>query len=248
MEQIKSRIEEENKPFDIEKDPLIRCFLYQISPKEHILHFGIHHIILDGTGAKVFLDDLLALYDGKELPPIDFDFQDYAKLQASRDENEDKDGENYFKKMFEGGVPENEMPSKYNRPEILPFVEAEIHKKIKKETIEKAASAFKVTRYNIMTAALGITLGKYCGSEDVVIGTAMSGRNNPQEEKVVGMFVNMLPVRLKFENETLKEYVQKTAQTLRDVKTHQTYPFEKLVPLLAPDRNTSALPYFDVIF
>ena len=44
------------------------------------------------------------------------------------------------------------------------------------------------------------------------------------------------------------DHVLKTAQTIRGVKANQTYPFEQLVPMLAPDRDASRSPVFDVIF
>lgn len=246
-EKIKQRIEEENKPFDLEKGPLFKCRLFETAPDEYKLHFNVHHIVLDGTAVKILMTELIDLYEGKALDPVEFDFQDYAVFQNRPSEN--PADEEYFKKMFSDGLPENDMPSKPFRPDILPFAETEIRREISGEILQKPAKRFGVTRYGLMAAALGITLGKYCASEDVVIGTAMSGRNTPAEEKIVGMFVNMLPMRVKPESGmTVREYLTQTAQTVKEVKKHQTYPFEKLVPLLAPDRNASRSPVFDVIF
>lgn len=246
-DKIKERIDQENKPFDLENGPLFKCRLFQTAPDEYILHFCVHHIILDGTAAKIMMTELIQLYEGDELQPLEFDFQDYAVFQNRNPEN--PEDEEYFKKMFSDGLPENEMPTRPLRPDVLPFVETEILKEIRGEMLQKPSRRFGVSRYGIMAAALGITLAKYCASEDVIIGTAMSGRNTPEEEKIVGMFVNMLPLRLRPENSMpVKEYILQTAQTVQDVKKHQTFPFEKLVPMLAPDRNASRSPVFDVIF
>ncbi len=246
-EKIKMRIEEENKPFDLENGPLFKCRLFETAPGEYILHFNVHHIILDGAAAKTLMTELIDLYEGRELPPVEFDFQDYAVFQNRLQAN--PADEEYFKNMFSGGLPENEMPSKPFRPDVLPFAETEIRKEIPGEILQTPSKRFGITKYGLMTAALGITLAKYCASEDVVIGTAMSGRNTQEEEKIVGMFVNMLPIRVKPEGSTaVKDYLIQTAQTVKMVKTHQSYPFEKLVPLLAPDRNASRSPVFDVIF
>ncbi|MDL2261553.1 amino acid adenylation domain-containing protein [Methanimicrococcus sp. OttesenSCG-928-J09] len=246
-DKIKERVVQENIPFDLENGPLFKCLLFQTAPDEHILHFNVHHSILDGTAINVMMTELIQLYDGNELQPVEFDFQDYALFQNKNPEN--PEDEEYFKKIFSDGLPENEMPTLPLRPEVLPFVEIEIKEEIPGEMIQKPSQRFGVSRYGIMMAALGMTLAKYCASEDVIIGTAMSGRNTPEEEKIIGMFVNMLPLRLKPESGMpVKEYILQTAQTIKDVKKHQSYPFEKLVPLLAPDRTASRSPVFDVIF
>lgn len=249
-DKIKERAEQENIPFDLEKGPLFKCRLFQTAPEEYILHFNVHHIILDGTAINVMVTELIQLYDGNKLQPVEFDFQDYAIFQNSNSENpENLENEEYFKKIFSDGLPENEMPTRPLRPDILPYVEIEIKEEIPGEMLQKSSQRFGVSRYGIMTAALGITLAKYCASEDVIVGTAMSGRNTQEEEKIIGMFVNMLPLRLKPESSMpVKEYILQTAKTIKDVKKHQTYPFEKLVPMIAPDRNASRSPVFDVIF
>ena len=246
-EKMKERIEHDNKPYNIEKGPLFNCRLFQTAADEHTLHLALHHIIIDGTSAKIMMDDLLSLYEGKELPPIELDFQDYSIYQNKKTEN--LESENFFKTMFADGLPETDMPTKPTRPEILPYVEIQIFEELKREVLENASERFGATKFSVMMAALGITLAKYCGTEDVVLGTAMSGRDTKEEGQIIGMFVNMLPIRVKPESKMqIKEYISKVAETIQGVKKHQTYPFEKLVPMLAPDRNTSRSPVFDVIF
>ena len=124
-----------------------------------------------------------------------------------------------------------------------------ISRSLPRKKIDEMAKALGITRYGLLMAVLGITLGKYCGSEDVVIGTAMSGRTLPEQQNMIGMFVNTLPVRLKpVGDQKLKDYVLQTAQTIRKINANQIYPFERLVPMLAPDRTAARSPVFDIIF
>ena len=45
----------------------------------------------------------------------------------------------------------------------------------------------------LFTAAFAILLSKYTGSEDVIIGTPVSGRREPELWNVLGPFLNTLP-------------------------------------------------------
>lgn len=245
--EVQKIIEEENHPFDLSHAPLLRCRLFDHGKDTYTLHFCLHHIIIDGTSWYTFQDDLFRLYRGEKLSELAFDHQDYAVWQS---ENADlRVQEAAFREMFSDGVPENEMPTHSIRPDVLPCADMDVVRLIPKADIYTTAKRMGITQYGLLMSALGITLAKYCGSEDVVVGTAMSGRTLKEQESMIGMFVNTLPVRLKPAGDmTVQDYIIKTAQTIRTVKANQTYPFEQLVPMLAPDRNASRSPVFDVIF
>lgn len=235
-----------NRPFDLANAPLFRCNLMEHGDS-YTLHFCYHHIIIDAGCADTFFDELFKLYHGEELVPVALDYMDFAVWQ-----NEHADlrvGEVAFKEMFADGAPENEMPTLPLRPPVLPTADIDVERKVKKADVRAAAHRLGVTQYGLLTAVLGMTLAKYCGSEDVVIGTAMSGRTMKEQDGMMGMFVNTLPIRLRPVGDMrVADYAVKTAQTIRTVKANQTYPFERLVPVLAPDRNASRSPVFDVIF
>lgn len=240
-------IEEGNLPFDIEMAPLFRCHLFEHGNEEYTLHFCFHHIIMDGTSWNVFVEDLFRLYRGESLKPLALQYTDYAVWQETNMQL--GSGEAAFREIFADGVPETDMPTHAIRPDVLPYVDVDIVRTISGEMVKKTAQKFGVTQYGLLMAALGMTLAKYCGTEDVVVGTAMSGRTRKEQENMIGMFVNTLPVRMKPVGDcTVEDYIQETAQMIRNVKANQTFPFEKLVPIFAPDRNESRSPVFDVIF
>ncbi|MBQ4338597.1 MAG: amino acid adenylation domain-containing protein [Clostridia bacterium] len=239
-------IEEENRPFNLGEAPLLRCTIFRHAENLHTLHFCIHHIIIDAASWQTLAHELFCIYRGEELESVEFDYLDYAVWQES---NADLDSmEATLKEMFADGVPENEMPSHPKRPDVLPEANVVTSRALPQSRIKETARRLGVTQYGLILSVLGITLGKYCGSEDVVIGTPMSGRTMPEQAKMAGMFVNTLPLRIKPAGDMmLKDYVLQTAQTVRTVKSCQTFPFERLVPILAPDRTASRSPVFDVI-
>lgn len=245
-DQLQSMADRYNHPFDLAADPLVRCRLFEHGGGLYTVHFCMHHIIFDGACWRTFAEELFKLYVGEELPPISFDYMDFAVWQsenAATAEQEEK-----FRAMFADGVPENEMPTHANRPDVLPTTDAIIERIVPVRGVSEASKRLGLTRYGLLMGVMGITLGKYCGSEDVVVGTAMSGRTMPEQERMLGMFVNTLPVRMKVAGDMcLTDFAKQISQTIRVVKENQTYPFENLVPILAPERNASRSPVFDVI-
>ncbi len=245
-DEVENRIHKANVPYDLSALPLFRFTLYQTGSQTAVLNLAMHHIIMDGMSGGVMLDELWRLYNGEVLPPLELDYTDYAVWQSEHAQEEE--GVAFFTQMFSDGVPENEMPTLAHRPDILPFADVDCERLIGLEQVDTAALNMGVTTYELLFAAAALTLAKYCASEDVTLGTAMNGRPLAQMANMVGMFVNTLPVRVKAPAVLpLDAYVKTVADSIRCVKRHQTYPFEKIVPMLAPDRNASRSPVFDII-
>ncbi len=245
-EGIATKIDAANVPYDLAKDPLFRFALYRLDAQEHVLSLGFHHIVMDGVSVPVLLGELGALYEGRALPPLDLDYFDFALYRAGA--GEDEAGRAFFLDQFQDGVPETEMPTHAIRPAELPVADRDCRARMDFAPIQAASKALGATPYQLMMAAAGLTLMKYTGSDDVVLGTAMSGRTLPETARMVGMFVNTVPVRMKLDGaQDGAAFVSAVVRLIRDAKSHQSYPFDRLVPVLAPDRNPSRGPVFDLM-
>jgi amino acid adenylation domain-containing protein len=247
-EELQLLVKSLNKPFRLERAPLFRFFLIEIGENQHVLLLWIHHIIMDGLGFNRFIQDLQELYGngGGYVTPESPDFLDYAVWKANHDDSEER--RKFFLDRFSDGVPENDMPTCPVRPPRLPAVSSLLERKIDVARLEESIAKRGNTLYAILFAAFGLTLAKYCNSRDVVIGAAMSGRALPETAGMVGMFANILPVRVKTDpNEKIDAYIDRISEVLKEVKTNQTCPLESLTSTLAPDRNESRHPIFDVI-
>ncbi|MNP11903.1 Plipastatin synthase subunit E [compost metagenome] len=81
--------------------------------------------------------------------------------------------------------------------------------------LRAAADRHRVTLSNLFLAAWGLVLGRYNGTEDVVFGNVVSGRPTevPGVERMVGLFINTVPVRVKLsDTETFAELMKKLQQ------------------------------------
>ena len=84
---------------------------------------------------------------------------------------------------------------------------------------------------------------------DVVVGSPVANRVEPNLEKLIGFFINTLPIRIRLTREmTGKDLLLQVRQAALDAYAHQDVPFEHLVMELAPPRRTDVTPIFQVLF
>lgn len=233
-------------PFDLSKVP-VRITAYRVADGQIIVHFAIHHIAFDGASASVLADELYKLLRGET---VDFAQLDLSDLSCIDHTEEYEEGLRYYREMFADGVPVNEMPVREVRPKNLPATDSMVSFTFEKDElkdIESTANRLKVTTFEFLFAAISMTLGKYCASEDVVIGIPSNMRDQ-ESRNVIGMFVNTAPVRVKPEHsKELEKYISEVSKSVRAVTRCSYLPFSQIVREFCQERDPSRAPIFDVI-
>lgn len=244
--EIETRMKDLNLPYDIEAGPLFRFALFETGPDTGVLFLGFHHIILDGSCIGILIKDLENLYNEKPMDPPGPDIFDWAVWRGEHPQG--PDSENFFKEMFHDGIPENDMPTRAIRPDIQPVGDYTITWSLPARPIDEAARRYGVTTYTLMMAVIGMVLGKYTASEDVVLGTAMSGRVTAASRSIVGMYANTVVARLKPTGTSpFTAYLAEVDKVLGDVKRYQDYPFHSLVQALGVERVPARNAVYDML-
>ncbi len=207
--------------FDLEKDNLMRIKLFKESTEKSTMVWSFHHIIVDGWSIAIIMEKMISYY----LRLIEGD----SKLRLLEEIEVEKSKERTFKyyvsKLYAQDTDKgikywSRLLGDYKNAAEIPLVR-EINKtKEQVDEIEcllpedftnkliKYSETMNLTISNILEMAWGITLQHFSGLDDVVFGKLVSGRNLQIAgiEKIVGMLMNTIPVRVKTDNNcTIKE-------------------------------------------
>jgi non-ribosomal peptide synthetase component F len=100
-----------------------------------------------------------------------------------------------------------------------------------------------------LLAAFKALLYRYSGQEDIIVGTAIVNRNSTDLERLIGLFINTLPLRTDLSGDpTFRELLARVRLTALGAYMNQDVPFEKLVDELQPERALNRWPFFRASF
>jgi non-ribosomal peptide synthetase component F len=199
----------------------------------------------------MLLREFVALYEGKELPPLHIQYKDYAEWRAAPQQQALlKKQEEYWLKLFSSGIPQLENFTDYPRPQVQEFAGDLITIAFDEDLtqgLNRTARTAGATLYMALLAVYNILLFKYTGCRDIVVGTPIAGREQPEVENVVGLFINALVMRNypapdKMFSRFLEEVKMNTAAAFEN----QAYPFGDLMEKLGVKNDISRNPIYDV--
>ncbi|MEU6095301.1 amino acid adenylation domain-containing protein [Streptomyces sp. NPDC047079] len=251
--------------FDLAQGPVVRALLIGAPEREPADARGerrlvvlMHHIVADGWSATVLREEfeevLRALREGREprLRTLPVQYADYAVWQRAR-LTEDLVGRElaYWKAALDGSEPLT-LPTDRPRPPVR-----DAHGAIVTFTVPAAvADALgelgrrgDATPFMVLLTAFSTLLARYTARWDVVIGSPVAGRERPEIEGVVGFFLNSLVLRCALDASlTFAQALDRVRDVCKEAFGHQELPFEELVAELAPERDPSRTPLYQVAF
>jgi amino acid adenylation domain-containing protein len=247
-----------NAPFDLSEGPLMRAGLLQLENSKWILVYALHHIISDGWSIGIMMSELLQLYanavTGKKstLEPLALQYKDYAAWQQ-----EQLSGEllqvhkKYWLKQFEGELPVLALPSDKPRPLMKTYNAARTSIKIDRgitEDLKKIAERENGTLFMALLSVLNALFYKYTNQEDIIIGSPIAGRDHLDLENQIGLYLNTLAFRTRFNGEeSFTELFRNVKQVTLEAHEHAALPFDEIVDSLSLRRDVSRSPLFDVM-
>jgi tyrocidine synthetase-3 len=252
-ESIRGYIDGFIQPFNLDRAPLMRVGLVDFGIGQLLLLFDMHHIISDGISEAFLVREFLDAYQGKMLPVLSIQYKDYSQWHHRLlDSDGFKKQEEYWLSQFKGELSPLELPTDYPRPSIQSFEGNRVAFHIDSVLSEKMrtiVSDLNTTLYTGLLAVYYILLSRYTGQEDIFVGIPTAGRNRVDIERIIGLFVNTLPVRNYPRGEkTFISFLEDVKVNLLEAYEYQDYPFDVLVDKLDLPRDYSRNPVFDVLF
>ncbi len=242
------------EPFDLVDGPLLRATLVRITDDEHLLAVCTHHIVGDGWSVDLLLRDLAAHYHGTAagLPALTIGYGDFAHWQRRTLTGTELDRQlDHWQETLRGVEP-LELPTDRPRPATQTF-DGAIHEFFVEQDLARALGELSrehgVTLFMTLLSAYQLLLSRYSGQEDFAVGSSSAGRGLPELEGVVGMFINMLPLRAQLAGDpSFTELLDRTRRHVLDAFDHADVPFERLVNALGVPRDVSRSPVFQAMF
>jgi len=255
-----------DRPFNLEKDSVLRVNLFTRSEKEHILLLTMHHIAGDMWSIDLLLSEFQALYTNEieqvsqeqKEPAADYLSGNKSYLEFVRWQSEMLSGFKgeklwqYWQQQLAGELPILNLLTDKPRPTLKTYQGAAHILKLDEQLIQKLkhlALTFGTSLYQILLAAFYVLLYRYTNQTDILIGSPMRGRGGGKFKDTVGYFVNLMVLRTSVqENATFKEFLAQISKTVREAQKHQDYPFSLLAEQLQPQRDSSRSPLCQVSF
>ncbi|BBH13306.1 non-ribosomal peptide synthetase [Chromobacterium haemolyticum] len=201
LEDIQTADHGESMPPD--RGPLLRFTLIRLAPERHLLLWTFHHLLLDGWSLPVLLEELFALYrqgEAAALPPAPA-YRDYLRWLSGRDRDAARQAwSEYLRGVDEPTLVAPGLPAAERRPDLhTAALSTELSAALAAQARRRG-----LTLNTLAQAAWGLLLARLTGRDDLLFGITVSGRTAPLEdiERLPGLLINTVPLRLKLEPST----------------------------------------------
>jgi amino acid adenylation domain-containing protein len=245
-------------PFDLSNDAMFRALLIQKGPTQNTLLLVFHHIAFDGWSIGLIMEEIHSFYtQQKNIGTIDFDplplqYGDYAiwqraQLQGAAFDNKIDYWKNKLKDLHPLSITNSMavMDVDATNGDTQSFlIPAQLQK-----SVEDLAHKTDTTMYMVLMATFKILLYQLSRNTDICVGTVIADRNYKHTDKLLGYFINTLPIRSQLNPEkNLIDFLCEVKTNCLEAFDYQEVPFEKIVAAVQPERKLGNNPIFQVMF
>jgi amino acid adenylation domain-containing protein len=251
--------EQGRKPFDFTKAPLFRATMVHFSHQEHRLLLTTHHILADEWSMEIVHRDVNELYDAfshgrpSTLPELPIRYRDFTSWQRDWMQGDALQEQiTYWTEELKGAPTVLELTTDKPRPPLSSYLGAAEFFRVPENLVDRLKALGReehATPFMVLEAAFATLLHRYSGQEDILVGTPISGRTRSETENLIGLFLNTVLLRSRFNDRLdFRSLLQQVREGAMGAYAHPDLPFEHLVAEIAPQRESSRTPLFQVMF
>ncbi|WP_439482928.1 amino acid adenylation domain-containing protein [Cyclobacterium plantarum] len=259
MQQLREYIQETiNRPFDLATDLMFRTLLIRRSEEVNILVLTFHHIAFDGWSVGILMKEIESYYPQQknlhkiDEEPLPIQFGDYAIWQREQFHGSAFENKIDFWKTKLKGIHALNLTKSKSAPK-LKDVGGKTHSFIIPKKISDKLSALAnntgTTLYMVLMTTFKTLLYQLTKNTDMCVGTVVADRQYQHTDKLLGYFINTLPVRSQLHPESsFSEFLSEVKRNCLEAFENQDVPFEKIVAAVQPERKIGTNPLFQVMF
>ena len=180
------------QPFELDRPPLLRVGTFRLAADTHVMIVVIHHTIADGWSLGVFLRELFSVYQtlGESAAaapnPLPMQYADFAAWQRQSLGGPLLERQlSYWKQQLGGELPVLDLPIDHPRPARQTFSGAthRFHVPAGLTGDMKAISRrHDMTPFMTLVASFQALLHRFCGQDDILVGTPIAGRAHMEKK------------------------------------------------------------------
>jgi len=247
---------EGRKAFDLSVGPPIRAHLVRLADEHHLLSIVMHHAVTDGHSGTIFFEelsaacaDLIADRAVDDAPPPD-QYCDYASAERAHMQGQRLESELDHWRRSLADCPRLLLPTDRPRLERPGNAGSRCGVTLPQDTVDRLVTLAHNeggTLFSLLLGALRVLLSRWTSQSDFVIGTVASNRSRAGTDRMIGCFVNFLPLRGTVQpDDSLRDVFNRERQAVMDAFAHQGCPFIRIVESVAPARAADDNPLYNV--
>jgi amino acid adenylation domain-containing protein len=257
-EMMRLATEEARHPFHLAAGPLLRTALLRVDDADYVFLVTMHHIVADGWSMQILGRELEAFYAAFQkdeqpvLPELPIQYADFACWQQAPPQREAVQAQLGYWNQQLSGVPALRLPADRPRPPEPTFRGGLEYVKLRTElvrSLEELSRREGATLFMTLLAAFQTLLHRYTGQDDIAVGVPTAGRNRPELQGLIGLFINTLVIRTQFSgNPSFRELLRRVRAVCLDAFSHEEAPLDQIVDEVAPGRERGVNPLFQTSF
>ncbi len=230
--------------------PLSRLALLQLGDNVHELVWSIHHVLVDGWCFSILLHEMLDIYEAicRGGEPVFKPSRPFREYVAWLNRQSDDRAEHYWREALKGknaattlGLEPCTSPGRAASRYAIGEREIVLPQDLT-TAIKNLGQTRRLTLNTLIQGAWSLLLSRYSGQGDVLFGVTVAGRppELPGVESIVGMFINVLPLRVTVDEETnLLAWLRDLQATMVELRRFEAVPLSRIqawsqVPLGMP--------------
>ncbi len=250
-----------NHVFRIDEGLIVRFHLIRRSiehigrdllTSDDVLVFNIHHAAIDGESKALFMSDLQRAYDNEHIfgkqggedlfQYIDFSIHESRFFEANTDSSLLAEARDYWQRSLDGCLDKHlslcQRAPRMDIEDVHGNYLFELETDLVTDFVSLAAVQ-NLSLYQMYLAAYVLFLYKMTGDRDICVGGVTANRYRSEQEDLIGMFVNLLPYRIKFDNidDDLRVYYGHVRQVCLDFMRYGLLPLQEIVRLHRTSHN-----------
>lgn len=226
------------EPFDMYSN-LFTCKMFRMPDGSGGFSVNIHHLVSDSWTLGLVAKEVVRIYSSiihhEEIDVSSISsYVDYISAeQEYRASDKFKKDKAYWDSVFES-IPESaSIPSSKEDADSFSCKANRLSFTISKKEMEQINTYCKdvhISAFNFFMGLYAIYTSRVSGIEDFVMGTPILNRTNFKEKNTMGMFINVVPLRMDLtENQTFKDFASKIAKSSFEMLRHQKYSYQYIL-------------------